>query len=83
METEVTDVGIEQMLHRRYPADLNNHCPSKKGDITGMSVEDRSFITLVKKECSKEGKHYKLPLPLPLPPLIKCSQITEAWLKQD
>ena len=29
-----------------------------------MSVEDRSFITLMGKECSKEGKHYKTPLPL-------------------
>ena len=45
METEVKDVGIKQMLYRMYTADLNDHCPSKKGeDITEMSVEDRSFI---------------------------------------
>ena len=29
-----------------------------------MSVEDRSLMTLMEKECSKEGRHYKLPLPL-------------------
>ena len=68
METGVKDVGIEQMVHRMYATNFNNHCPSKKGeDITEMSVEDRSFMTLVKKECSKEGKHYKLPLPLRVP----------------
>ena len=65
METEVKDVGIKQMLHRMYAADFNDHCPSKKGeDITEMSVEDRNFMTMMEKECSKEGKHCKLPLPL-------------------
>ena len=65
METEVKDVGITQMLHRMYAADFNDHCPSKKGeDITEMSVEDRNFMTLMEKKCSKEAKHYKLPLPL-------------------
>ena len=65
METEVKDVGIKQMLNRMYAADFNDHCPSKKvADITEMSVEDRSFMTLMEKVCSKEGKHYKLPLPL-------------------
>ena len=65
METEVKDVGIKQMLHRMYAADFNDHCPSKKGeDITEMSVEDRNFMTLMEKECNKEEKHYKLPLPL-------------------
>ena len=65
METEVGNVGMKQMLHRMYTADFNDHCLSKKGeDITEMSVEDRSFMTLMKKECSKEGKHYKLLLPL-------------------
>ena len=65
METEVKDVGIKQMLNRMYAADFNDHCPSKKvEDITEMSVEDRSFMTLMEKVCSKEGKHYKLPLPL-------------------
>ena len=51
------------MLHRMYAADFNDHCPSKKReDITEMLVEDRSFMTLMEKECSKERKHYKLPL---------------------
>ena len=46
-----------------YAADFDDHCPSKKGeDITEMSVEDSNFMTLMEKECSKEGKHYKLPL---------------------
>ena len=57
METEVKDVGIKRMLHRMYAADFNNHCPSKKGeDITEMSVEDRNFMTLMGKECSKKGR---------------------------
>ena len=61
METEVKDVGIEQMVHRMYAAD---HCPLKKEeDITEMLAEDRSFMTL------------KFP--------VKCSQITQAWLRQD
>ena len=48
-----------------YAADFNDHCSSKKReDITEMLVEDRSFMTLMEKECSKERKHYKLPLPL-------------------
>ena len=65
METEVKDVGIKQMLHRMYAADFSDHCPSKKGkDITEMSLDDRNFMTLIEKECSKKGKHYKLPLPL-------------------
>ena len=65
METEVKDVGIKQMLHRIYTADFNDHCPLKKGeDITETSVEDINLMTLMEKECSKEGKHYKLPLPL-------------------
>ena len=64
METEVKDVGIEQMVHRMYTADFNNHCPLKKGeDITEMLAEDRSFMTL------------KFP--------VKCSQMTQAWLRQD
>ena len=65
METEVGNVGMKQMLHRMYAADLNNPCLSKKGeDTTEMSVEGMTFMTLMEKECSKEGKHYKLPLPL-------------------
>ena len=65
METEVKNVWIKQMVHRMYTADINDHCPSKKGEgITEMSVEDRNFMTLMEKECSKKGKHYKLPLPL-------------------
>ena len=56
------------MLHKMYAADFNYHCPSKKGeDISEISVEGRSFMALKEKECSKEGKHYKLPLPLRVP----------------
>ena len=29
-----------------------------------MSIEDRQFHDLMERECSKEGNHYKLPLPL-------------------
>ena len=29
-----------------------------------MLVEDKSFMILMEKECSKERRHYKLPLPL-------------------
>ena len=61
METEVKDAGIKQMLHKMYAADFSDHCPSKRReDITEMSVEDRNFMTLMEKECSKEGKHFKL-----------------------
>ena len=46
------------MLHKMYAADFNYHCPSKKGeDISEVSVEDRSFMALKEKECSKEEKH--------------------------
>ena len=65
METEVKDIGIKQMLHKMCAVDFSDHCPSKKGeDITEMSVEDRDFMTLMGKKCSKERKHFKLPLPL-------------------
>ena len=82
MKTEVKDVGVEQMLHRMHVADFKNQCPSKKGeDITEMSVEDRSFMTLMEKECSKEENITNFLYHLEF--LMKCSQITEAWLKQD
>ena len=42
------------MFHRMYAADFNDHCTTKKKeDITEMPVEDRSFMTLMEKECSK------------------------------
>ena len=64
-ETAVKDVGIKQMLQKMYAADFVNHFPSKKGDdITEISVDDWNFITLMEKKCSKDGKHYKLPLPI-------------------
>ena len=64
-ETAVKDVGIKQMLQKMYAADFSNHFPSRKGDdITEISVDDWNFITLMEKKCSKEGKHYKLPLPI-------------------
>ena len=65
MESKVKDAGIKQMLHKMYAADFSDRCASKKGeDITEMSVEERNFMTLMEKECSKEVKHFKLPLPL-------------------
>ena len=68
METEVKDVRIKKMLDKVYAADFNDNFPSKKGeDITEMSVEDRSFMKLMKKECSKNGKHNNLPLPQKVP----------------
>ena len=55
------------MFHRMYAADFNDHCTTKKReDITEMSVEDTSFMTLME-ECSKQAKHYKLPILLRVP----------------
>ena len=49
--------------NRYAEADFSDHCPSKQGeDITEMSVEDRNFMTLMVKECSKQEKHFKHPL---------------------
>ena len=33
-------------------------------NIIKMSIEDRQFLGLMERECSKKGNHYKLPLPL-------------------
>ena len=59
------DVTIEQMLHRLYAADFNEHCSLRKGEaLTEMSVEYQNFLKLMGEECSKEGKLCKLSLPL-------------------
>ena len=62
VETEIKDIGIEQMLHS---ADFIDQSSSvlKESDCE-MSVEDRRFMEIMNKECAREGKHYKLPLPL-------------------
>ena len=59
METEIKYVWFKQIP----AADFSDHCQSKQGeDITEMSVEDRNFMTLMVKECSKQEKHFKHPL---------------------
>ena len=65
MKIEVGDVGNEQMPQGLYVADLIKLYWSQKEAFTKMSVEN--FLKLMEKECSKEGKYYKLPLPLRLP----------------
>ena len=58
------DIGIEQMLKRIY-TDCNDNGTSRAAEnITKMSIEDRNFLDLMERECSKERNHYKLPLPL-------------------
>ena len=41
-----------------------SQCLNPLGHSPQMSVKDRNFTALMEKECSKEGKHYKLPPPL-------------------
>ena len=62
-ETEVRDIGIEQMLKKIYTAEFNDNGTSRAAEnITKMSIEDRHFLDVMERECSKEGNHYKLPL---------------------
>ena len=64
-ETELRDYGIEQMLKKIYIADFNENGPSRAAEnILKMFIEDRQFLDLMERECSKEGNHYKLLLPL-------------------
>ena len=64
-ETKVRDIGVEQMLKKIYTAAFNDNGTSRAAEnITKMSIEDRQFLDLMERECSKEGNHYKLPLPL-------------------
>ena len=48
-----------------------------------MSIEDRQFLDLMERECSKEGNHYKLPLPLRNPDAVfpKNRRMTELRMK--
>ena len=70
-ETEVRDIGIEQMLKKIYTAEFNDNDTSRASEnITKMSIEDRQFLDLMERECSKEGNHYKLPLPLRNPDAV-------------
>ena len=65
VEIEIKDIGIEQMLHKMYSADFTDQSSSVfKESACEMSVEDRRFMEIMNKECAREGKHYKLPLPL-------------------
>ena len=64
-ETEVRDIGIEQMLKKIYTAEFNDNGTSRAAEnTTKMSTEDRKFLDLMERECSKERNHYKLSLPL-------------------
>ena len=70
-ETEVQDIEIEQMLKKIYTAEFNDNGTSRAAEnITKMSIEDRHFLDLMETECSKEGNHYKLPLPLRNPDAV-------------
>ena len=65
VETEVKDIGIEQMSHKLYSADfIDQSSYALKESNCEMSVEDRRFMEIMNRECAREGKHYKLPLPL-------------------
>ena len=65
VETEVKDIGIEQMMHKMYSADFIDQSSSalKESDCE-MSVEDGRFMEIMNRVCAQEGKHYELPLPL-------------------
>ena len=67
-ETEMRDIGIEQMLKKIYIAEFNDNGTSRAAEE--MSIEDRQFLDLMESECSKEGNHYKLPLPLRNPDVV-------------
>ena len=59
------------MLKKIYTTEFNDNDTSRASDnITNMSIEDRQFLDLMERECSKEGNHYKLPLPLRNPDAV-------------
>ena len=67
-ETEVPDIGIEQMLKKIYTAEFNDNVTSRAAEnITKIALKDRKFFDLMERERSKAGNHYKLPLPLKNP----------------
>ena len=65
------NIGIEQILKTIYIAEFNDSATSRAaGNITKMSIEDRQFLYIMERECSKEGNHHKLPLPLRNPAAV-------------
>ena len=83
-ETEVRDIGIEQMLKKIYTAEFNDNDTSRASEnITKMFIEDGQYLYLIERECSKEGNHYKLPLPLRNPGAVfpNNSRMAESRLK--
>ena len=76
-----------------YTAEFNDNGTSRAAEnITKISAEDRQFLDLMGRKCSKEGNHYKLPLllwdpdayyKLPLPLWDPYSPTTEGWLNWD
>ena len=83
-ETEVRDIEIEQMLKKIYTAEFNDNGTSRAAEnIRKMSIEDRQFPDLMERGCSKEGKHYKLPLPIRNPDAVfpNNRRMTELRLK--
>ena len=53
------------MLHNMHSADFTEQSSSAlKESNCEMSVEDSRFMERTNRECAREGKHYKLPLPL-------------------
>ena len=78
------DIGIEQMLKKIYTAEFNDNGTSRVAEnITKMSIEDRQLLDLMERESSKEGNHYKLPLPLRNPDAVfpNNRRMTELRLK--
>ena len=83
-ETEVRDIGIEQILKKIYTAEFNDNDTSRASEnITKMFIKDRQFLYLIERECSKEENHYKLPLPLRNPGAVfpNNSRMAESRLK--
>ena len=71
METEVRDIGNEKMLKKMYVAEFNDNDTSRVAyNITKISIEDREFLNVMERECSKEVNNYKQPLPLSNPDAV-------------
>ena len=66
-ELKIKDVGIEEMLERKYYSDVCecNHLLAKSilGNIEDISREDRKFLNIFEIGIKKDGAHYKVPLP--------------------
>ena len=49
-ETEVRNIGIEQMLKKIYTAEFNDNDTSRAAEnIIKMSIEDRQFLNLMER----------------------------------